>query len=158
MGAHVEGRPVLVLLPRRLPVAGAKDEGGVRPEAPDASDLRSLEEAKRVAREALRRNGDLERGLSARTGPLRAASSAAAAAASSVSLRQLCSIRRNVLFRACAEEELRDHSAASDEARFAVGAVVIRQGDGATSSVSSRRGRSTSWRRPQAPIDPFPNP
>ena len=38
-------------------------------------------------------------------------------------------IRRNVLFRACAEEELRDLVAASDEARFAVSAVVIRLGD-----------------------------
>ena len=46
------------------------------------------------------------------------------------------SIRRNVIYRACAEEELRDLVAASAEARFAVGAVVIRQEDGVTSFVS----------------------
>ena len=38
-------------------------------------------------------------------------------------------IRRNVLFRACAEKELRNLVAASDEARFTVSAVVIRHGD-----------------------------
>jgi len=41
-----------------------------------------------------------------------------------------CSIRRNVLYRACAEEELRDLVAASAEARFLAGAMIIRQGDG----------------------------
>ena len=44
--AHVEGLSALVLLPRRLSVAGAKDEGRVRPKAPDALGMRSLEEAK----------------------------------------------------------------------------------------------------------------
>ena len=39
------------------------------------------------------------------------------------------SIRRNEVFRACAEEELRELAAASDETRFAASAVVIRQGD-----------------------------
>ena len=46
------------------------------------------------------------------------------------------SIRRNKLYRACADEDLRDLVAASAEARFAVGAVVIRQEDGVTSFVS----------------------
>ena len=35
----------------------------------------------------------------------------------------------NEIFRACAEEELRDLVVASDEARFAASAAVIRQGD-----------------------------
>ena len=56
-----------------------------------------------------------------------------------------------MLFWVCAEEELRDLAAASDVARFAASAMVVRQGTRVTSSASSRQGRSTSWRRPCAP-------
>ena len=66
------------------------------------------------------------------------------------------SIRQKVLFQACAEEELRNLVASSDEAQFAAGAVVIRQGDGVTSSVSSRRGRLMSRRRLRVPTAPPP--
>ena len=92
--ARVEGRTVLVLPPRRLPVAGAEDGGGAGPgragrgEARGAGHLGRAEPGggeggdpvvqrlRKIAKEALRSDADLERLMSDRPGPPRAASCA----------------------------------------------------------------------------------
>ena len=144
-----------MLLAWRLPpVAGAKEGDGVRLGAPDALDVQSLKEAEVDIRRSLCRNDETGtiagrpvrvRGLvrvpapagrwMARPAMLSQGSDRDFAAPRVPKQDRVCdllhcSIRRNVLYRACAEEELRDLVAASAEARFLAGAMIIRQGDG----------------------------
>eukprot|EP00579_Thalassiosira_antarctica_P002729 CAMPEP_0201876002 /NCGR_PEP_ID=MMETSP0902-20130614/7809_1 /ASSEMBLY_ACC=CAM_ASM_000551 /TAXON_ID=420261 /ORGANISM="Thalassiosira antarctica, Strain CCMP982" /LENGTH=718 /DNA_ID=CAMNT_0048403167 /DNA_START=106 /DNA_END=2262 /DNA_ORIENTATION=- len=124
----------------------------------DASDIKSLEEAKeeirrlrQIAKEAFRKNDDLERKLStmpssatttASSRQKKGARAAVVARGSdkdfvkttipkSDQVRNLIyhSIKRNMLFRACSEEELQDLIDAFDSANFKADAVVIKQGD-----------------------------
>ena len=126
----------------------------------DASDIKSLEEAKeeirrlrQVAKEAFRKNDDLEKRLSTMprvdsavttTSSRRKKEGGAAVLArgsdrnyvkttvpKSEQVRNLIyhSIKRNMLFRACSEEELQDLIDAFDSANFKGDSVVIKQGD-----------------------------
>jgi cGMP-dependent protein kinase len=129
--------------------------------AMDASDIKSLEEAKeeirrlrQIAKEAFKKDDDLEarKGTSpsVASNPVTAASFArkkearAAVMArgsdkeyvkvtipKSNSVRNLIyqSIKRNILFRSCSEEELHDLIDAFNTATLEAGAVVIKQGD-----------------------------
>ncbi|KAL7544276.1 hypothetical protein ACHAWF_007660 [Thalassiosira exigua] len=160
--------------------AGASSMGKVRPEkspgmkitfeeekkagigALDASDIKSLEDAKeeirrlrQIAKEAFRKNDDLEKRLSSihssgaatsttTTSSRRKKEARAAVLArgsgkdfvkttipKSDQVRNLIyhSIKRNMLFRACSEEELQDLIDAFDVASFKADSVVIKQGD-----------------------------
>jgi len=134
-------------------------EGQARLGALDASDVKSLEEAKEeirrlrhVAAEAFRKNDALERKLSTRPGAaamagtssrrMQEARPAVMAQGSdkdfvrttvpkSEPVRKLIyhAIKRNMLFRACSEEELQDLVDAFDSAKFEADSVVIKQGD-----------------------------
>lgn len=125
----------------------------------DASDIRSLEEAKeeirrlrQIAQEAFRKNDDLEKRLSSlpsssaltTTSSKRKLEARAAVMArgsdrdfvkttipKSDQVRKLIyhSIKRNMLFRACSEEELQDLIDAFDTENFKADSVVIKQGD-----------------------------
>mmetsp|Transcript_27104 Transcript_27104/g.56432 ORF Transcript_27104/g.56432 Transcript_27104/m.56432 type:complete len:740 (-) Transcript_27104:275-2494(-) len=130
-------------------------KGGIG--ALDASDIKSLEEAKeeirrlrQIAEEAFRKNEDLERKLSSLPSTTTMTSSSRKLGArgavlargsekdyvkttipKSDQVRNLIyhSIKRNMLFRACSEEELQDLIDAFDSANFKADSVVIKQGD-----------------------------
>ena len=138
------------------PQKGSKEIGRL-----DASDVRSLEEAKdeirrlrRIASEAFAKNDDLEKRLSTvasssnltGTGTSRRNKKEARAAVmapgsdrdyvkksipKSDQVRNLIyhSIKKNMLFRACSEEELQDLIDAFDTANFKGDDTVIKQGD-----------------------------
>ncbi|KAL7486828.1 hypothetical protein ACHAW6_015511 [Cyclotella cf. meneghiniana] len=123
----------------------------------DASDIRSLEDAKeeirrlrQIAKDALKKNDELERkcsmtsSLEGSTSSRRKKEARAAvmergsdkdfvksAIPKSDQVRKLIyhSIKSNMLFRACAEEELQDLIDAFDTAKFNAGDTVIKQGD-----------------------------
>ncbi|KAL7543970.1 hypothetical protein ACHAXR_013465 [Thalassiosira sp. AJA248-18] len=144
-----------------------KTKGGVKEPLPkkegigslDASDIKSLEEAKeeirrlrQIAKEAFRKNDDLEKRISSlpsssavTTSSSRRKNEARAAVMAlgsdkdyvkttvpkSDQVRNLIyhSIKRNMLFRACSEEELKDLIDAFDTTNFKADSVVIKQGD-----------------------------
>mmetsp|Transcript_32112 Transcript_32112/g.67940 ORF Transcript_32112/g.67940 Transcript_32112/m.67940 type:complete len:738 (+) Transcript_32112:222-2435(+) len=129
-------------------------KGGVG--ALDASDIKSLEQAKeeirrlrQIAKDAFRKNDDLERKLSSMHSATTTASSRRLEARAAVlargsdkdyvkttipksdQVRNLIyhSIKRNMLFRACSEEELQDLIDAFSSEKFNADSVVIKQGD-----------------------------